>query len=177
MSPIYPITRLAALIMAVDNDADQEELDILTNLPKRMAAHIESRSGVSMKFTISIGRSSRTSKSYSEMNDESEHVISKEEIAEIANETIQEYNDIENDDELNKWIKGIADSIEGEDLRFQSLKLFADMTAADNVISDEELDILQDIAVYWDLKEDLADFLFMKTKEEWIWKKGKILRE
>ena len=51
------------------------------------------------------------------------------------------------------------------------------MTAADNVISDEELDILQDIAVYWDLKEDLADFLFMKTKEEWIWKKGKILRE
>ena len=38
MSPIYPITRLAALIMAVDNDADQEELDILTNLPKRMAA-------------------------------------------------------------------------------------------------------------------------------------------
>jgi hypothetical protein len=111
MSPIYPITRLAALIMAVDNDADQEELDILTNLPKRMAAHIESRSGVSMKFTISIG-GSRSSKSYSEMNDESEHVISSGEIAEIANETIQEYNDIENDDELNKWIKEMADSIE-----------------------------------------------------------------
>ena len=161
MSPIYPMTKLAALIMAVDNDADQEELDILTNLPKRMAAHIENRSGVSMKFTISIG-GSRSSKSYSEMDDESEHVISSGEIAEIANETIREYNDIENDDELNKWIKEMADSIEGEDLRFQSLKLFADMTAADNVISDEELDILQDIAVYWDLKEDLADFLFMK---------------
>ena len=176
MSPIYPITKLAALIMAVDNDADQEELDILTNLPKRMAAHIESRAGVSMTFTISIGGSSRTSKSYSEMNDESEHVISSEEIAQIANETIQEYNDIDEDD-LDEWIKEMADSIEGEDLRFQSLKLFADMTSADNIISDEELDILQDIAVYWDLKDDLADFLFMKTKEEWIWKKGKILRE
>ena len=49
------------------------------------------------------------------------------------------------------------------------------MTAADNIISDEELDILQDIAVYWDLKEDLADFLFMKTKKDWIWEEGKIL--
>ena len=176
MSPVYPITKLAALIMAVDNDADQEELDILTNLPKRMAAHIEDRSGVSMTFTISIGGSSRTSKSYNEMNDESEHVISSEEIAQIANETIQEYNEIDDDDDLNNWIKELADSIEGEDLRFQSLKLFTDMTAADNIISDEELDILQDIAVYWDLKEDLADFLFMKTKEEWIWKKSKILR-
>ena len=100
MSPVYPITKLAALIMAVDNDADQEELDILTNLPKRMAAHIEDRSGVSMTFTISIGGSSRTSKNYNEMNDESEHVISSEEIAQIANETIQEYNEIDDDDDL-----------------------------------------------------------------------------
>ena len=174
MSPIYPITKLAALIMAVDNDVDQEELDILTNLPKRMSAHIEGRSGVTMTFSISIGGSS-SSKTYSDMNDESEHVISTEEISQIANETIQEYNETENDDELNKWIKEIADSIEGDDIRFQSLKLLADMTAADNIISDEELDILQDIAVYWDLKEDLADFLFMKTKKDWIWEGGKIL--
>ena len=127
-----------------------------------------------MTFSIKIGGSS-SSKTYSDMNDESEHVISVEEISEIANETIKEYNETENDDELNKWIKGIADSIEGDDIRFQSLKLLTDMTAADNIISDEELDILQDIAVYWDLKEDLSDFLFMKTKKDWIWEEGKIL--
>ena len=174
MSPIYPLTKLATLIMVVDNDADEKELEILNNLPQRMAAHIEDRAGVTFSISITIGGSS-SSKTYDDMNEESIHVISAEEIASLANETIQEYNEID-ESELDSWIKGIADSIEGEDLRFQSLKMLTDMTAADDIISDEELDILQDIATYWDLQEDLSDFLFMKTKEDWVWKKNKILK-
>ena len=174
MSPIYPLTKLATLIMVVDNDADEKELEILNNLPQRMAAHIEDRAGVTFSISITIGGSS-SSKTYDDMNEESIHVISAEEIASLANETIQEYNEID-ESELDYWIKGIADSIEGEDLRFQSLKMLTDMTAADDIISDEELDILQDIATYWDLQEDLSDFLFMKTKEDWVWKKNKILK-
>ena len=61
MSPIYAITKLATLIMVVDNDADQEELDILNKLPQRMSAHIEGRSGVTFSITISIGGSSGSS--------------------------------------------------------------------------------------------------------------------
>ena len=176
MSPIYPLTKLATLIMVVDNDADEKELEILNNLPQRMAAHIEDRAGVTFSISITIGGGgSSSSKTYDDMNEESIHVISAEEIATLANETIQEYNEID-ESELDSWIKGIADSIEGEDLRFQSLKMLTDMTAADDIISDEELDILQDIATYWDLQEDLSDFLFMKTKEDWVWKKNKILK-
>ena len=173
MSPIYAITKLATLIMVVDNDADQEELDILNKLPQRMSAHIEGRSGVTFSITISIGGSS-SSKSYDDMNEESEHVISPEEIAEVANQTIQEYNDTEEED-LDDWIKSITDSIEDEDLRFQTLRMLCDMTAADGEIAEEEIDILQDVATYWDLQEDLSDFLFMKTKEEWVWEGNTIV--
>ena len=109
------------------------------------------------------------------MNEESEHSISTEEISEIANQTIQEYNETDQDD-VDDWIKGIADSIVNEDLRFQTLRMLCDMTAADGEILDEEINILEGIAVHWTLKEDLSDFLFMKTKEEWIWKKNKLLR-
>lgn len=175
MSPIYAITKLATLIMVVDNDADQEELDILNKLPQRMSAHIEGRSGVTFSITISIGgSSSSSSKSYDDMNEESEHVISPEEIAEVANQTIQDYNDTEEED-LDDWIKSITDSIEDEDLRFQTLRMLCDMTAADGEIAEEEIDILQDVATYWDLQEDLSDFLFMKTKEEWVWEGNTIV--
>lgn len=175
MSPIYAITKLATLIMVVDNDADQEELDILNKLPQRMSAHIEGRSGVTFSITISIGgSSSSSSKSYDDMNEESEHVISPEEIAEVANQTIQDYNDTEEKD-LDDWIKSITDSIEDEDLRFQTLRMLCDMTAADGEIAEEEIDILQDVATYWDLQEDLSDFLFMKTKEEWVWEGNTIV--
>ena len=175
MSPIYAITKLATLIMVVDNDADQEELDILNKLPQRMSAHIEGRSGVTFSITISIGGSSgSSSRSYDDMNEESEHVISPEEIAEVANQTIQDYNDTEEED-LDDWIKSITDSIEDEDLRFQTLRMLCDMTAADGEIAEEEIDILQDVATYWDLQEDLSDFLFMKTKEEWVWEGNTIV--
>tara|TARA_B100000035_G_scaffold314430_1_gene330689 strand:+ start:2021 stop:2548 length:528 start_codon:yes stop_codon:yes gene_type:complete len=174
MSPIYAITKLATLVMVIDNDADQEELDILNKLPQRMAAHIEDRSGVTISISISIG-DKKSSKSFDDMNKESEHSISTEEISEIANQTIQEYNETDQDD-VDDWIKGIADSIVNEDLRFQTLRMLCDMTAADGEILDEEINILEGIAVHWTLKEDLSDFLFMKTKEEWIWKKNKLLR-
>ena len=123
MSPIYAITKLATLIMVVDNDADQEELDILNKLPQRMAAHIEGRSGVTFSITISIGgSSSSSSKSYDDMNEESEHVISPEEIAEVANQTIQDYNDTEEKD-LDDWIKSITDSLNSDDIKSITINL------------------------------------------------------
>ena len=170
MKEIEAITKLATFQMICDGEADNDEVAILNNLPQRMAEHINEWDGnVRIRITISIGGRS------SSRGSNEDELISKEELVEIINTTVQEYNDLpEEGDELDNYLINICSFIEDEDLRFHVLKLLVDLSAADGEFHENELEWLSELATLWGIEEDLSDFLFMKTSNEWEWKNGYI---
>jgi len=172
MKEIEIITKLATHQMICDGEADADELEIIQNLPSRMDQHIQEwgTAGVRITFTIRIGGSSRTSSS----NDNDDESISPEEICDIANQTIAELNDLPDDEATTNYVNELAAGIEDDDLKFHVLKMLVDISAADGDFHENEIETLSDIAKTWSLEDDLSDFMFMKTSEEWDWDKGNL---
>ena len=173
MKEIEIITKLATHQMVCDGEADADELEIIQNLPSRMDQHIQGwgSSGVKITFTIRIGGSSKTSS-----NTDEDASISPEEICDIANQTIAELNELPDDGATTNYINELAAGIEDNDLRFHVLKMLVDISAADGDFDENEIETLSDIAKVWGLEEDVADFMFMKTSEEWDWYKGNLIK-
>jgi len=172
---INSIIKLASLVMVVDNDLDDKEMELFQTLPHRMMEHLEERAGVNLVITIGAGNS-RRSKTSQELNEESDHNRSRTELAKIANETIQTYNELD-DDEVSAWIKSIAEGINGKWVRFHTMKALVDMAAADKEMKTEELDLIFEVTKIWDCLEDTLDFLFLATRREWIEENGIIKRK
>ena len=109
MKEIEAITKLATFQMICDGEADDDEVAILNNLPQRMAEHINEWDGnIRVRITISIGGSSSKGSNDDEL-------ISKEELVEIINTTVQEYNDLpEEGDKLDNYLINICSFIEDE---------------------------------------------------------------
>ena len=160
---IEPIVQLCALVMVIDNEADENEMELFQSIPKKMTEHLEDRAGVNL--VIQVGRS-RSSKTKNELDDESIHDRSTLEIADIANNTIKQYNDTD-EDALDDWIASIASKINGKWIRFHTMKLLVDMAAADGDIKVEELDLIGTVTKIWNCEEDALDFLYLKTRTEW----------
>ena len=173
MKEIEIITKLATHQMVCDGKADADELEIIQNLPGRMDQHIQEwgSSGVTITFTIRIGGSSKTSS-----NADEDASISPEEICDIANQTISELNELPDDEATTNYLKQLAAGIEDEDLKFHVLKMLVDISAADGDFDENEIETLSDISKLWSLEEDLADFMFMKTSDEWDWDKGNLIK-
>mgnify|MGYP006128161831 FL=1 len=171
MKEIEIITKLATHQMICDGEADADELEIIQNLPSRMDQHIQEwgSAGVKITFTIRIGGSSKTSS-----NTDEDASISPQEICDIANQTIAELNELPDDESTTEYVNELASSIEDDDLKFHVLKMLVDISAADGDFDDNEIETLSDIAKIWSLEDDLADFMFMKTSEEWDWDKGNL---
>jgi len=162
---IEDIIRLATIVMVIDNETDDSEMSMFTQLPKLMSQYLENRAGVTMK--ISIGGKSKVIKDKNDLDSESAYNLSGKEISDIANKTIAEFNTIdESENEL--WIYKIADNIKGKWVRFHTLRFLVDIASADKIYKKEELQILQYISKAWDMNEDILDFLFLKTKTEWM---------
>ncbi len=169
MREIEVITKLATYQMVCDGEADSSELEIIQNLPQRMNQYIDSWGpGVSVRITIRIGGSS-SSRSSSSDEDES---ISAQEICDIANETISELNDLPGDDETTEYLTNLAMQIDDENLRFHILKMLVDLSDADDEFHENEIEWLAELSQLWNIEEDLSDFMYMKTNEEWGWEKG-----
>lgn len=160
---IEPIVQLCALVMVIDNETDESEMEIFRSIPKKMIEHLEDRAGVNL--VVQVGRS-RSSKTKNELDDASNFDRSSHEIANIANQTINTYNDT-NEDDINDWVESIASQINGKWIRFHTMKLLVDMAAADGDIKGEELNLISTISRLWKCEEDTLDFLFLKTRTEW----------
>ena len=162
---IDPIVKLAALVMVIDNEADENEMALFQSIPTKMTEHLEGRAGVNLVF--SAGKA----KTKNELDEESEHGRSGKQISEIANSTIATYNDMA-EEQVKSWIESLAKEINGKWLRFHTLKLLVDMAAADGAIKEEELDLILIVTAVWSCMEDTLDFLFLSTGTEWEHKKG-----
>ena len=168
MREIEIITKLATYQMICDGEADSSELEIIQNLPQRMNQYIDSwgSSGVRVSITISIGGSTRSSSS------DDDDSISAQEVCDIANDTISELNELPDDDETTEYLTNLAMQLEDEDLRFHVLKMLVDLSDADNEFHENETEWLAELSQLWNIEEDLSDFMYMKTDEEWGWEKG-----
>lgn len=160
---IEPIVQLCALVMVIDNEADENEMELFQSIPKKMIEHLEDRAGVNL--VIQVGKS-RSSKTKNELDDESSLDRNSQEVADIANETIRIYNETD-EDAIDSWIEGIASKINGKWVRFHTMKLLVDMAAADGDIKVEELDLIATVSKLWKCEEDTLDFLYLKTRTEW----------
>ena len=88
MKEIEAITKLATFQMICDGEADDDEVAILNNLPQRMAEHINEWDGnIRVRIPFHWG-----AELIQGSNDD--ELISKEELVEIINTTVQEYNDL-----------------------------------------------------------------------------------
>ena len=173
MREIEAITKLATYQMICDGDADQDELVIMQNLPERMQQHIDSwgsGSGVKVRITIRIGGSS------SSRSSDDEDVISKEELCEIINTTITELNELSDDKSTTEYLENLAAYIDDSNLQFHVLKMLVDLSAADDEFHENELEWLAEVSEIWNKEEDLLDFMYMKTDEEWAFQNGTLVR-
>lgn len=163
---IKDIVRLATMVMVIDNESDERETKLFQSVPKLMAQHLEGRSGVG--FSIHVGTSVLLDKG--EMDQGSEYNLDARAVADIANETIRIYNAMDEKD-VSTWYKSICENIKGKWVRFHTLKLLVEIAAADKKIKDSELKIISNVAKSWEMEENCADFLFLKTGTEWVWVK------
>ena len=173
MREIEAITKLATYQMICDGDADQDELVIMQNLPERMQQHIDSwgsSSGIKVRITIRIGGSS------SSRSSDDEDVISKEELCEIINTTITELNELSDDKSTTEYLENLAAYIDDSNLQFHVLKMLVDLSAADDEFHENELEWLAEVSEIWNKEEDLLDFMYMKTDEEWVFQNGTLVR-
>lgn len=162
---IEQIVQLGVLVMVIDNDADEEEMRLFQDIPRRMTEHLEDRAGVNL--VIKVG-SMRSSKTKNQLDGESEHSRSNKDLATLANETIAKYNQMD-EGEADEWIISLAKEIKGKWIRFHTLKLLVDMAAADSEIKSEEVGLISAVAQCWGLEEDALDFLYLKTRTEWVY--------
>ena len=168
---IEPIVKLAALVMVIDNDADESEMSLFQDIPTRMIEHLEDRAGVNIVAKIRVG-GLRSVKSKGELDEESEHVRNAQEMADLANQTIKAYNEID-EDRVDDWVIEIASEINGKWVRFHTIKLLVDIAAADEELHSDELHMLSVVAEHWDCVDDVLDFLYLKSRTEWILANGK----
>jgi hypothetical protein len=175
MTEIEAITKLATYQMSCDGYADKDELIIMQNLPERMQQHIDSwssGSGIKVSITIRIGGSSRSRSS----SDDDDNVISKEELCEIINSTISELDELPDDKTTTEYLENLAAEIDDSNLQFHVLKMLVDLSAADGEFDKNELEWLAEVSEIWNKEEDLLDFMYMKTDEEWSINKGTLVR-
>lgn len=175
MREIEAITKLATYQMSCDGEANQDELLIMQNLPERMQQHIDSwssDSGIKVSITIRIGGSSRSRSS----SDDGDNIISKEELCEIINSTIKELDELPDDETTTEYLENLAVEIDDSNLQFHVLKMLVDLSAADGEFHENELEWLAEISKIWNKEEDLLDFMYMKTDEEWTINKGILVR-
>lgn len=163
---IEPIIQLGVLVMVIDNDADEEEMKLFQDIPMRMAEHLEDRAGVNLVVTVGSG-SKHASKTKNELDEESASNRSNADLAALANQTIEKYNQLD-ENEVDTWIVSLAEDIKGKWIRFHTLKLLVDMAAADGRIKEEEVGLISLVARCWNTEEDAQDFLYLKTRTEWI---------
>lgn len=167
------IVKLATYQMVCDGEADGGELEILQNLAKTMAGHINaSASSFTSTFTIKMGGRPRSKTSTGSGDEE---IISAEEIVNIANNTIAELND-QDDRETQDYLNELAHGIVEEDLRFHVLKMLVEMSAADGDFHKNEIQWLADLSRLWNLEDRLLNLMSMKGGEEWLWNKGKLIK-
>lgn len=163
---IDSIIQLCVLVMVIDNDVDEDEMRLFQDIPKRMAEHLEDRAGVNL--VIRVGTSSkRSSITKDQLDEESDSNRSNKDLAALANQTIEKYNLLD-EDEVEGWITSLAEGIKGKWVRFHTLRLLVDMAAADGHIKDDELGLIGLVAGCWNSEEDALDFLYLKTRTEWV---------
>lgn len=124
-----------------------------------------------MSITIRIGGSSRSGSSSDDDN-----VISKEELCEIINSTISELDELPDDKTTTEFLENLAAEIDDSNLQFHVLKMLVDLSAADGEFDENELEWLAEVSEIWNKEEDLLDFMYMKTDEEWSINKGTLIR-
>jgi hypothetical protein len=54
--------------------------------------------------------------------------------------------------------------------------MLVDLSAADGEFDKNELEWLAEVSEIWNKEEDLLDFMYMKTDEEWSINKGTLVR-
>jgi hypothetical protein len=173
MEPIRAIAKLAAMVMFVDNEVSENELKLFGDITRRIAPHLEERAGVYSKIVnTSDGRQVR--RNFEQLNTSSSNILTPSEMAEIANQTIGEYNQLDADD-LPAFVTGIAECVREPSARFHSFKCFLDIVFEDGQCVDEERQVLEIVAKTWELNEDALDLLFAKTGREWLWKSGRLV--
>ena len=70
----------------------------------------------------------------------------------------------------------MAAEIDDSNLQFHVLKMLVDLSAADGEFDENELEWLAEVSEIWNKEEDLLDFMYMKTDEEWSINKGTLIR-
>ena len=85
--------------------------------------------------------------------------LSPQEIADLANYSISRNNNSNSDEELTKFLDGMADTFKTKASQKEALKFLVQISKVHEKINNDELDHLKERADYWDIAKELESLL------------------